>query len=270
MIDWIKTKKETGFDKEYFDKYPCSDRLVWRICDNCNRSNWVKYGAYYDICHWCATHNEEYREKQRKSANKRWEDPKQCENAKEKAIKQFEDPEQHEKQRVAANKRWEDPEQHEKASKGQKKRFSDPNERKKDSENIKNSIKHKESVKNRKYKPKLCEICNEEFIPNSSGHKYCEECTDIIMYCWKFNEKCRENNREKYDRECYMCGLLEEENIDKNGDQRKLSVHHADMDKMQGCDDIKWKLVPVCMDCHGKLHSNLWIARITWLLKHGY
>lgn len=87
-------------------------------------------------------------------------------------------------------------------------------------------------------------------------------------YCPAFNEACRESNREKYDRRCFLTGLPENENLTKTGKQRRLSVHHYDMDKMQGCDGKRWKLIPVCLEWHNKVHTNLWEARITWLLKN--
>lgn len=99
-------------------------------------------------------------------------------------------------------------------------------------------------------------------IPYDEWESYAKE----YLYCPKFNETCRESNREKYGRRCFICGLLESENFDINGKQRKLSVHHCDMDKQQGCGGIRWKLVPVCMKHHN--HSELWGARIGYLLNH--
>lgn len=90
-------------------------------------------------------------------------------------------------------------------------------------------------------------------------------------YCPLFNERCRESNREKYDRRCFLSGLSEEENLDKNCNIRKLSVHHVDMDKMQGCDGKRWKLVPLSMEYHRKTHGKdckLWETRIIWLLNN--
>ena len=81
-------------------------------------------------------------------------------------------------------------------------------------------------------------------------------------YCEKFNESCRERNRDKHGRVCFICGKEEVEN------GRKLSVHHCDMRKSQGCDGEKWKLVPLCNSCHGKAHNQLWQARIEYLLKY--
>lgn len=87
-------------------------------------------------------------------------------------------------------------------------------------------------------------------------------------YCPLFDEKCRESNRNKYGRICFLTGLSEDKNITKSGKLRKLSVHHYDMDKQQGCDGKKWKLVPLCMEYHAKAHTKLWEARIEWLLKN--
>lgn len=86
------------------------------------------------------------------------------------------------------------------------------------------------------------------------------------LYCPDFNITCRESNRKKYNRRCFLTGLLESENIGGDGKQRKLSVHHYDMDKGQGCNGKKWKLIPVCLEWHGKIHNDLWEARIIWLL----
>jgi hypothetical protein len=87
-------------------------------------------------------------------------------------------------------------------------------------------------------------------------------------YCPKFNELCRESNREKYDRRCFLSNLPESENITNIGKQKKLSVHHTDMDKGQGCNGARWRLVPLCMEYHGSAHSEPWKSRIVWLLEN--
>ena len=88
------------------------------------------------------------------------------------------------------------------------------------------------------------------------------------QYCDKFNEECKELNRDKYNRECFICGKLESENVTKSGKNCKLSVHHVDMNKNQGCDNTEWRLVPVCLNCHRSLHTELWKDRIIWLLNN--
>lgn len=86
-------------------------------------------------------------------------------------------------------------------------------------------------------------------------------------YCPKFNESCRESNRAKYNYECFICGKHQSENVTKNGKIRKLSVHHIDMDKQQGCDGHRWKLIPTCMNCHPGTHNTEVIARLEYLYK---
>jgi len=75
-------------------------------------------------------------------------------------------------------------------------------------------------------------------------------------YCERWTERLRETIRNEYNRKCYICGKDEKDNLTKTNKVRKLSVHHIDMDKGQGCDGKKWKLVPLCMKCHSKLHHG--------------
>ena len=79
-------------------------------------------------------------------------------------------------------------------------------------------------------------------------------------YCPKFNEACRESNREKYGRKCFMCGKSEKAN------GQRLSVHHVDMQKSQGCES-NWKLVPLCRHCHATAHNDEMIARLGYILR---
>ncbi len=90
-------------------------------------------------------------------------------------------------------------------------------------------------------------------------------------YCDKFNAPKREEIRNKYDRKCFICNLEEKYNITKTNKIRKLSVHHIDDDKEQGCNDKPWFLVPLCMKCHGRVtHKKskvYWIKYIQLLIK---
>lgn len=81
-------------------------------------------------------------------------------------------------------------------------------------------------------------------------------------YCQKFNKKKKEEIRDKYDRKCIICGKTEEES------GRKLSVHHVDYNKQQGCENHKWVLVPLCIECHTKTNHNrtFWEYNIKWML----
>ena len=121
-------------------------------------------------------------------------------------------------------------------------------------------------MKKRVCKEKICATCGEPFLPKASPQVYCDDCTPG-KYCFKFDENCREDNRKKYNRECFFCGLPEEEN------GRRLAVHHADYNKNQGCGETPdWKLVPLCDICHGITgggieNRKLWEARILFLHK---
>ena len=109
-----------------------------------------------------------------------------------------------------------------------------------------------------------CISAQKQGIPYDEWESYaCES-----LYCPLFNNKCRESNRDKYDRRCFLTGLPECENLTKTGKHRKLSVHHVDMDKQQGCNGHRWRLVPLCMNWHGKAHTELWKSRIIWLLEN--
>lgn len=69
-------------------------------------------------------------------------------------------------------------------------------------------------------------------------------------YCHKFNNKIKEEVREKYGRTCLLCGKTEEDN------GRKLDVHHVDYNKEQGCNGYNFYLVPLCQECHGKITGD--------------
>lgn len=84
-------------------------------------------------------------------------------------------------------------------------------------------------------------------------------------YCPKFNEACRESCRGKYGHRCFMCDKKQSDNKTKNGEVRRLSVHHVDMDKAQGCGS-NWKLVPLCMKCHPTTHNDEMITRLGYIL----
>lgn len=156
--------------------------------------------------------------------------------------KYYEDhPEARERASALAKKHFEDPEIREKYSVAQKNRWEDPIEHEKASA-AQQGIDYNDWVAFAKDKP----------------------------YCPAFNEACRESNREKYGRKCFICGLPEAENITKKGKQVKLSIHHIDLNKNQGCDGHEWRLIPTCMRHHNRvIHTPLWIERITYLLRIG-
>lgn len=68
-------------------------------------------------------------------------------------------------------------------------------------------------------------------------------------YCDKFTDELKESVRNDFNRMCFVCGSSE------NG--KKLSVHHCDYNKGQGCGQ-RWSLVPLCTSCHAKTNKNRW------------
>ncbi|MCK4665853.1 HNH endonuclease [Candidatus Dependentiae bacterium] len=77
-------------------------------------------------------------------------------------------------------------------------------------------------------------------------------------YCRKFTNEIKEQVRDEFGRMCFLCEKTEKENV------VKLSIHHIDYNKSQGCDDHEWKLVPLCRSCHTKTNFNrdYWIKLI--------
>jgi hypothetical protein len=71
-------------------------------------------------------------------------------------------------------------------------------------------------------------------------------------YCPEFNRNLKERVRDAYGRRCYLCLTTEEEN------KRRLSIHHNDYNKMQGCGKRPWNLLPLCHRCHARTNGNRW------------
>jgi len=84
-------------------------------------------------------------------------------------------------------------------------------------------------------------------------------------YCPKFSDTLKEEIRDKFGRKCFICPKTEEE------EGRKLSVHHVDYNKEQGCNGVHWLLVPLCRSCNSKLNFNrdYWQDLIIEKLKQG-
>lgn len=85
-----------------------------------------------------------------------------------------------------------------------------------------------------------------------------------LPYCPAFTNELREEVREAFGRKCFLC------NKPENG--RKLSVHHVDYLKSQGCRGHKWGLIPLCTACHARTNVNRWRwfaqLRDYWIYKY--
>ena len=85
-------------------------------------------------------------------------------------------------------------------------------------------------------------------------------------YCPKFNRHIKQHIREKYNNCDFMSGLPD--TICNNG--RNLDVHHVDYNKMQGCDEHEWRLVPLSVSNHCKTNHNrlFWDRLFTYALQY--
>jgi hypothetical protein len=136
------------------------------------------------------------------------------------------------------------------------------------SKECKDMSQQRETNPLRKKTKEICENCGGEFLVmpyvlrNGMG-KYCsQKCAKTAMsgenspmwkggssffpYCEKFNTRRKEAVREFFGRVCLICGSTEAEF------SRRLSVHHIDHDKEQGCGGKPFNLVPLCHACHAK------------------
>lgn len=245
MIDWERTKKETGFDKGYFEKYPRSGRKVFAICDRCGLGRWIVPYQYRDLCYKCAMASDEYSQKS-SIAHK---GHKHSEAHKKKISDTLMGRTSPTKGKPMSD------EQKRKISEACKGRICTDENRRKQSVAMKGKTLSEEARRNIS--------AGKQGIPYDEWEAFAKE----QKYCPLFNEACREANRAKYNYECFICGLPQAQNITKTGKQKKLSVHHIDMDKNQGCDGHRWKLIPTCMKCHPGTHHEEIIARLLYLIK---
>jgi len=109
---------------------------------------------------------------------------------------------------------------------------------------------------------KICETCGIEFRRNNGNinQRFCsikcarqgeynsawKDGASFEPYCPKFNFEMKEKIRNRDNRVCVLCGKSEIEN------GQRLSVHHIDGDKMQGCNGKKWYLSSLCKSCNSK------------------
>jgi hypothetical protein len=141
--------------------------------------------------------------------------------------------------------------------------------------------------KGRRRRVKLkCEICGKEFYTtpsqvSSRGRKHCsKQCFALALsgdrchmwrggksfepYCSKFTRELKEDIREHFGRKCYLCQTPE------NGE--KLSIHHVDYNKSQGCEGLRWSLIPLCRHCHSLTTNRRFfyfhLLRDYWIYDH--
>ena len=251
MINKEATIRWKGYNPD--DLKSNSSKRVWVICNKCQKGRWIRLcdsDNNLDLCFSCAI------------KQKAIDDPTFLKRRGKKISLAFTEERKNEyrKRMISSNKNLE---QRQKQSTFMKKNnpMDYPIIRQKHLE-ICRDLNRCEEISNRNKERIISDEERQHVSAGKQGIPYneweafaCEQ-----KYCPAFDEKCRESNREKYDRKCFLCEMTEKNN------GRKLAVHHVDMNKQQGCNKIRWKLVPLCNQHHGKSHTELWEARITWLL----
>lgn len=111
----------------------------------------------------------------------------------------------------------------------------------------------------------ICKNCGNIFVRGRDGKNIYQFCSKLCSskyhtgnlsgnwqggksfepYCHLFNEEKKEEIRNRDNRVCQLCGKSEI----LNG--QRMSVHHVDGDKMQGCGK-GWYLITLCRSCNSK------------------
>jgi hypothetical protein len=86
-------------------------------------------------------------------------------------------------------------------------------------------------------------------------------------YCEKFDEPFKRRVRAFFGNVCMECGCNKEYNNNKN-----MSVHHVNYDKLVCCNDKPRLFVTLCNSCHGKtsINKEYWMNKFTTLINTKY
>lgn len=90
-------------------------------------------------------------------------------------------------------------------------------------------------------------------------------------YCEEFNYELKRQIRNQYNNRDYFSGLPDYIcNLVRKGRVEKLSIHHVDGNKMQGCNGIKCHLIPLSRKNHSYIHANqsFWERLICYALEY--
>lgn len=246
MIDEKETLEQFGYVTKNLSKG--SNKKIIAICDMCQKVRILSYRAYKPYCHACSHKTDSHRNKVSELAKLK-----------------------------TGNKNPFYGKTHSKESKA---KISQGHVGKKasDATKLKMSNTRKGVPKNEEHKRKIGEGNRNKYI--SKETRIIQSCikqeidiknwngfTSKDPYCKKFNNDIKEYIRNKYNRECFICNKNEDDNITFKGEMKRLSVHHVDKNRNQGCDEKDWSLIPLCMSCHSIAHNELWTARIFYLVQ---
>lgn len=205
-----------------------------------------------------ALSNPTIRDRMSQATKLAWQDPKKRTKIIEGSKKKYSDSTTLKRKSQATKLAWQDPEKRMKFIEGSGKRYSKPEEIEKASKRCKAAWANTEI--RAKY---MLSLASEEYLEKVSGknHHNWVDGRSFIPYCPKFSAKLKEEIRKKYSYKCVHCGKDQKDNKSKTGKVFRLSVHHNDGDKMQGCNGKKWNLIPLCMTCHRKEEERIKVCR---------
>jgi len=87
-------------------------------------------------------------------------------------------------------------------------------------------------------------------LNRGNGHPQWKNGASFEPYCPRFNYEKKEEMRNKYNRVCVVSGVSVLQN------NRRLDVDHYDENKMQGCNGIPFRLVPLSQKIHAKMNNQ--------------
>lgn len=268
MIDWNKSAELNKVSikelKAYFHRFPGTRKQVASVCGKCGKKGIHRLRDTRDICGACNSRNKAAAMSKDKIGTKHSEE----------SIAKMRKSHKGNKSNTGRKLSPEHCENLSKAGKGKKRpprtaehceNISIAKKGKKMSDEARaNMSKARKGVPTGPYTDEHRQrmSAGQQGIPYDEWESFAKE----QLYCPRFNEACRESNRAKYGYRCFICNKPQSENITKTGKVRKLSVHHVDMDKAQGCES-NWKLVPLCLRCHATAHNDEIIARLGYMVK---
>ena len=147
MIDWVRSAgiNNTTVEelKEYFKRYPKSNKRVWRICDgiNCDDEREVTFHAITNLCGKCSKNTPKYLNLRSKLSIQYRIDNPNAGNEHSKYLTQWyiDHPEEREARRLESNDQWDDQNAKDEQSKRKIEYYSDPTNRDAQSNRITNS-----------------------------------------------------------------------------------------------------------------------------------
>lgn len=227
MINEAETFKQFGYKSS--DLSSGSHKKIIAICNICGKSRIVDKRRYKDLCHSCSVKGEK---------SPRWKERiiLICNFCKKK-FKVI--PNDKNKKRKFCCKtcyeKWNVKENHAMWKGGHITLICDW---------CKKEYKRPPSYKN----PKFCsKKCHNEWMAKYQIGENCPAWNGGVSfgkYCSLFNTEFKEYIRNKFNRQCFLCGILESD--------EKLSVHHVNHDKDCLC-GRHCEFVPLCRSCHSKV-----------------